>query len=238
MSENALYRGITWHKRHQPKVHTFQYALHLFWLNLHELETLPRGRLFSTATGSLLRFRRRDYLQNAEQPLWQEALQTMSGLAGKALDGKVYLLGQVRWMGLYFSPVNFYFLQSENGDFTHMLAEVSNTPWNQRHCYLVDLKLQADSQKVFHVSPFNPMDMAYQWSIAQPGEHLSLCIRCKRQETEFEAGLKMTKIPLNSNSLFRVLLSTLTLKTLFGIYWQALRLFIKGTPIHSHPTGK
>jgi DUF1365 family protein len=117
-----------------------------------------------------------------------------------------------------------------------LLAEVSNTPWNDRHCYLVDLAKQEDCEKVFHVSPFNPMDMQYKWEISQPAQSLKLTLSCHKEVKHFAASLNLSKVELNSKSLFNVLLTipSMTIKTVIGIYWQALKLFIKGVPFYSH----
>ena len=81
-----------------------------------------------------------------------------------APDGRVLLLGNVRCMGFYFSPVNFYFCYRQ-GEARYLLAEVSNTPWNERHYYLLDLAALAPHDKDFHVSPFMGLAMRYHWRI-------------------------------------------------------------------------
>ncbi|GGD66298.1 DUF1365 domain-containing protein [Lacimicrobium alkaliphilum] len=232
--QSAIYKGTVWHHRHHPKVHRFSHHISLFWLDLENLERLEHVRGLSSKRWAPVSFRRSDYLTNPERPLHQAALEKMSALADKPLQGKVFMLGQLRLFGLYFSPVNFYYLQQQDGQFTHVLAEVSNTPWNERHYYLVDLKDPQITPKAFHVSPFNPMEMHYHWQISQPEEHLKLVIRCDTDQRHFDAGLSLRKKSLNSKTLFRVMLSTMTLKTLAGIYWHALRLFLKGVPVYSH----
>jgi DUF1365 family protein len=162
----------------------------------------------------------------------------MSELEGTQLNGEIYMLGQLRTLGLYFSPVNFYFLrQAGQMQYSHMLAEVSNTPWGERHCYLVNMKHQSDNEKALHVSPFNPLDMQYQWKIAQPNNRFSMRLSCIKDEKHFEAGLSLTKQPLTTKTLQAALIKvpSFTIKSLIGIYWQALKLFIKGAPIYDHP---
>ena len=210
----------------------------MFWLDLDEISLLNQKlSLFSAEKFNWVQFRRSDFLSNSQRDLKQEVLQIMSEKAATPLSGKIYLLSPLRILGMYFSPVNFYYLQNSEGEFSHMLAEVSNTPWNERHCYLVNLKEQTDTEKAFHVSPFNPIDMQYRWDIKAPGDKLFLKLDCMKTEKHFSAaiGLKRTKL---SNSVMRkslVQFPHITLKTLFGIYWQALRLFIKRVPIYDHP---
>jgi DUF1365 family protein len=234
---SALYKGSVFHSRFVPKKNAFTYQIFLVWLNLDEIHLLEAEvKGFSAKSWAPLRFKRSDYLGDSAQPLKQSVLDKMSELAEQTLTGSVYLLGQTRTFGLYFSPVNFYYLQQEDGYFSHLLAEVSNTPWNDRHYYLVDLARQEDCDKAFHVSPFNPMDMQYKWKISQPSQSLKLTLSCHKDVKHFAASLNLSKVELNSKSLFNVLLSipSMTIKTVVGIYWQALKLFIKGVPFYSN----
>jgi DUF1365 family protein len=235
--ESAIYKGKVFHARHVPKKHNFFYNIFLFWLDLDELDVInTKVKGFSTGSWAPVRFKRSDYLGQESEPLKDSVVSRMSELANQPLTGKVFLLGQVRIFGMYFSPVNFYYLRNNHGQFTHMLAEVSNTPWNQRHHYLVDLALQEDCKKAFHVSPFNPMDMVYKWKIQQPDQKLALSLSCNMETRHFDASLQLNKLKLNSRSLFNVMLSipSMTIKTVFGIYWQAHKLFIKGNPIYTN----
>lgn len=242
MSHNsAIYRGDVFHARFVPRTHRFRYKIFLFWLDLDELDSLSNTVSgFSAHKWAPVRFCRKDYLGDASTPLKESVLARMSELAGKPLSGSVYLLGQCRMFGMYFSPVNFYYLQTEDGTFSHVLAEVSNTPWNERHHYLVDLRDQRDTDKQFFVSPFNPMDMRYKWRISQPDQKLALSLSCHQDNKHFDASLRLTKHPLNSRTLMRAVLGipSMTIKTVGGIYWQALKLFFKGVPVYPHPASK
>lgn len=241
MIESAIYQGKVFHRRFMPTQHGFDYDLNLFWLKLSEIEELcAMVKGFSTQPTFRARFKREDYLGDASVPLDKAVLSCIEKLKGERVSGDVFLLGQIRTLGLYFSPVNFYFVRNAFGRYTDMLAEVSNTPWNERHYYHVDLLTQPDTQKAFHVSPFNPMDMIYRWTIVPPGENLNLRMDCLRKDKEFTAGLCMKRQPLNSENLHHVLKRTpsMTLKTVIGIYWQALKLWIKRTPVYSYPIDK
>ena len=240
-TESAIYKGSVYHERFKPTKHKFVYDIYLFWLKLDEseLNALSKNLThFSIRKWARARFKRSDYLSDDGKPLKDAVLEKMTSLNGDiALDGDVFMLGQLRMWGLYFSPVNFYYLRQGDGTFSHMLAEVSNTPWNERHYYLVDLSTQDDTPKAFHVSPFNPMDMTYQWRITQPSDNLSLVMDCVRADKEFCAGINLNKFTLDNANLTKVMrrIPSMTMKTVLGIYWQALMLFIKKTPLYTHP---
>ncbi|MBU2979054.1 DUF1365 domain-containing protein [Alteromonas sp. C1M14] len=236
--ESALYQGQVFHQRFRPTQHKFAYNIYLFWLKLSELDALDKSiKRFSHNGRNMVEFRRSDYYGDKQRPLEEAIREKMSALHGGALEGDVFMLGQLRMLGIYFSPVNFYFLRNSGGTYTHMLAEVSNTPWHEQHYYLVDLATQADTPKAFHVSPFNPMDMTYKWKIAPPADTFSLSMHCYQTEKDFAAGLNMTRISFNNKNLGMALrrIPSMTIKTMVGIYWQALKLFIKRTPIYDHP---
>ncbi|KHT56467.1 hypothetical protein RJ41_03710 [Alteromonas marina] len=239
--ESAIYKGKVYHQRFKPTQHKFDYDIYLFWLKLEsdELNALSDTlTYFSAHSKARVRFKREDYLGDPSISLKQAVLERMTELnGGKTLNGDVFMLGQLRMWGLYFSPVNFYYLRNVEGKYTHMLAEVSNTPWNERHHYLVNLDTQADTPKAFHVSPFNPMDMTYKWSISQPSSRLSLAMDCVREDKEFSAGINLTKFTLDNANLSAALkrIPSMTIKTVAGIYWHALKLLLKRTPLYTHP---
>ena len=241
MIESAIYKGKVYHQRFKPTQHKFDYDIYLFWLKLEsdELNALSDTlTYFSAHSKARVRFKREDYLGDPSISLKQAVLERMTELnGGKTLNGDVFMLGQLRMWGLYFSPVNFYYLRNVEGKYTHMLAEVSNTPWNERHHYLVNLDTQADTPKAFHVSPFNPMDMTYKWSISQPSSRLSLAMDCVREDKEFSAGINLTKFTLDNANLSAALkrIPSMTIKTVAGIYWHALKLLLKRTPLYTHP---
>ncbi|WP_414827950.1 DUF1365 domain-containing protein [Alteromonas sp. H39] len=237
-TESAIYTGTLFHKRFRPTTHAFDYQIYLFWLKLSELETLENEiKHFSCSQFALARYKRSDYLGDESQPLENSVITRMSELNGSPLSGEVFMLGQLRMLGMYFSPVNFYFLRNADGEYTHMLAEVSNTPWNERHHYLVDFNEQKDTEKAFHVSPFNPIDMTYKWRIGAPEETFSLVMDCFSAKKDFSAGFALNRLPMNSDTLGYVMRRTpsMTIKTVVGIYWQAIKLWIKRTPVYSHP---
>lgn len=240
---SAILNGRVFHRRLRPTQHAFDYATSQWWLALDELEQVhQQSRLLSTHGFAPLWFRRKDYLRGSQGSLQQAVLAKMSALAGEELNGSVYFLGNLRTFGLYFSPINCYFLAPAAGeDYSHMLAEVSNTPWNERHYYLLDLTAPLDHDKAFHVSPFNPIQMQYRWKIKAPrhtaGHNSMIQLSAEREQRHFIATLQLKRHELNRSAIWRVLLRypVNTVTTVGAIYWQALRLWLKRTPIYDHP---
>jgi len=236
--EPAIYTGTIGHARFIPKSHRFRYPFFMWYLNLDEVEQIPDlGRWFSTRRWALSRFRRSDYLGESSLALADCVRAEMKRLTGVSVEGSVHGLLNLRTLGLYFSPVNFYFGFAGDGTPTHMLAEVSNTPWNERHHYahlLSGPQTEAANDKAFKVSPFNPRDgQQYRWRIEPPHESVAINLGVHdRRGHIFEAFLKLDRLPFTSTSARRLLLRkpAMTVFILAGIHWQALKLFLKGIP--------
>ncbi|MGL4826754.1 MAG: DUF1365 domain-containing protein [Vibrionaceae bacterium] len=242
MSElaSAIWQGEVNHRRFAPVKHSFDYSLFMMGIDLDELAKLDDSYWFAVERRGLLSFHRQDYLPSGVSSLKQAVWDKVAELGGSAQpEEKVEFLGNVRCLGVYFSPVNFYFCY-QKGKPRYLLAEVSNTPWRERHCYLLDLENLTPHDKAFHVSPFMGLAMRYHWHVQASGPKRVIHIASHpQQETGklFDATLKLTPAPFDRHHLRRTLWRwpVMTGKILFTIYWQALRLFIKRVPIFDHP---
>lgn len=246
LSQSAIYVGQVIHKRFQPRKHSFNSTLYMLALDVDEIEKRPKNQgIFGFAWYHPLRFVEKDYLRSEPDSLSRRIKNKVMQLEGYADIERILMVVQVRCFGLYFSPVNFYFCYDKQQQCTQMLAEVSNTPWNERHYYLVDLLQQDEpkiTDKVFQVSPFMDLDMSYTWHIKAPkidDDKLLIKIENKRlnQNTGdisklFEASLVLRKQPFTKRNMLGVWLQLpiMTIKIVTSIYWQALRLFIKKIP--------
>ncbi|ATC97126.1 DUF1365 domain-containing protein [Pseudoalteromonas tunicata] len=234
---SGIYQGHIRHRRFSPVSHVFNYQLSTFGIDLDEVDELcSKHRLFGRQWYKLIRFCEKDYLKNEPGTLKQRIASTVKRLGGTWDGGRVMFVGQCRSLGIYFSPINLFYCFNKDDSCVWMLAEVSNTPWNERHYYLININSDAMTAKDFHVSPFMEMNMKYKWRVSQPQQRLLVHIENHPMHTQgvkvFDATMAMKKQPFSSLAYLKMWLSLpfMTLKVMSGIYWQALLLFIKRVP--------
>ena len=241
---SAVYEGWVRHRRFAPVPHAFRYRLFMMYLDLDELPRLFEGIPgWSVERPNLASFRRRDYLGPADRPLDACVRDLVEERTGHRPAGPVRLLTHMRYLGYCFNPVSFYYCFAADGvGVESVVAEITNTPWGERHAYVLSRApgggLRARFAKEFHVSPFMPMTQEYDWRFGDPGRRLALHMANRQEgEVRFDATLALRRHPLEARVLARVLLAhpLMTARVSAGIYWQALRLWIKRAPFHSHP---
>lgn len=239
--QNGLFIGDVYHMRNAPSEHGFIYPMYMFWMNLDDLENtayrqahLKINRFIKPFT-----YQRKHYIDQGVSGHKDQIIEFIRN-ENRDIDSieSIYLLGQISSFRFYFSPVNFYFVKSNN-ELTLMIAEVSNTPWNEKHYYLIDLKQTVSTKKSFHVSPFMNLEMDYVWHIDLSEDSVNISIENWREEKIFEAGFQFDFLPLNQTNLKKTFnrWPIIGLSMMKSIYWQALKLFIKKIPFHSHPRG-
>ncbi len=137
---SCLYEGTVRHRRFAQVEHSFAYALFLVYVDLDELDSLFGRRSFwSTRWPALARFRRADYLGDASRPLADCVRELVEQQTGHRPAGPIGLLTSFRYFGFEMNPVSFYYCFDNSGErIEAVVAEVNNTPWNEKHCYVLD----------------------------------------------------------------------------------------------------
>jgi hypothetical protein len=237
--------GRVVHRREQPIVHEFGYRHFMLRLDLDELERVFAGRWFwSHERTNLASFRRRDYYGDARTPLADAVRERVASELDRRPAGRVELLTQPRWFGYVLNPVSFYFVYDDSDELDAVVAEITNTPWNERHSYVLDARKREGGEVVarfdkrFHISPFMDMEQRYVWALADDGRETRVRMETyERGAKLFEARLQLDRRPLDGRSLAHALLAFpgFSLRTVSAIYWQALRLKLAGAPFFEHP---
>jgi DUF1365 family protein len=245
---SCLYVGRVFHRRFHPVEHRFRYRIGMTYLDLEELPGLLRSRLpLYAARFSPGSFCREDHLGDPATPLDVAVRDLVEAETGQRPDGPVRLLTQLRRFGYYFSPLNLYYCFATGGSVEAIVAEVSNTPWLERHCYVLwqgnrvgkGERMRFHHRKDFHVSPFLDMDFDYRWQLSTPGENLVVSLaNLKHQQREFVASMVLQQRPLTRREIVGSWLRYpwMTAQVVLAIYYQALRLWMKKCPFYPHPS--
>jgi DUF1365 family protein len=218
---SAIYEGTIRHRRFAVREHVLDHRIALAYLDLDELPRSVAGR-------GPVRFRRSDYLPGPGS--LAAAARTLAGT-----DGPVRLLANLRAFGCCFNPVSFFYCHDAAGALQSVIAEVTNTPWGERHAYVLSGDgpvLQGSVAKLLHVSPFMGMDHRYELRATAPAETLSVHIESRREgRVAFDVTLGLRR-----RAFSRRPLAVATLRTLSLIYAHAVVLKVKGVPVHPHPS--
>lgn len=254
MRHSAIYQGLVTHNRFQPKPHSFRYKVFMMYLDLDELPTLFHGiNNWSYAIKNFAWFKRSDYYGDPKIPLKQAISELIEQATGAKSRGAIRLLTNMRYFGHCFNPVSFYYCYEADGtSLQAIVSHITNTPWGEDFAYVHDLNLEKNVKqtkngeistfkfdKQFHVSPFMPMDIQYDWAFKHDANQLFIHMKNLRAgEQVFNASLALERQEITQKSLNWILLHYpfMTVKVIAAIYWNALLLWIKRVPFYSNPT--
>ncbi len=248
---SCLYEGSVRHRRTGTVADEFRYPLFMAYLDLDELPELFDGRwLWSARRPAVAWFRREDYLGNPAAPLASAVREVVAERTGTRPAGPIRLLTHLRYFGYCFNPVSFYYCFDSSGERVEtVVAEVTNTPWGERHAYVMPVGRSEDRgtarvmrgrfEKRLHVSPLMGMEHSYDWRLTEPREQLLVHIESQRPggERVFDATLSLRRRPISERALRGALARypLLTLRIVARIYTHALRLKLRGATYFPHP---
>jgi DUF1365 family protein len=246
--ESCLYTGTVRHRRLAPVENRFRYSIFMVSLDLAELDEVFRGRwLWSARRPALAWFRRKDHLGDPAVPLDVAVRDLVEERTGRRPDGPIRILTHLRYFGYVQNPVSFHFCFDRAGRRVEtVVAEITNTPWGERHCYVLP---RAESRgrgpvlrfvfpKDFHVSPFMGMDQVHDWRFFVGDDRLLVHMEnFEGGKKVLDATLRLRRREITGPALARTLLRHpfMTLSVVAAIYFQAFRLWRKRMPFHPHP---
>jgi len=246
---SAIYEGTIRHRRFAERSHEFCYRIAMVYLDLDEIGDVVGGKLTRAHPG-FVRFRRNDYLGDPNIPLVEAVRALVAERLGTAPQGPIRLLTHLRSFGYCFNPISLYYCYATGGErLKAIVAEVTNTPWGERHTYVLKCDEDADAtavplgsvDKALHVSPFMTMDQRYFWRAVSPGPTLSMHIESIEGGSRvFDAELCLRHRPLDTRSLASITARypMATQRILVLIYAHAVALKLKGVRVKPHPEAK
>ncbi len=248
---SAIYSGKVRHRRFTPKAHAFFYKVFMVYLDLHEIDQVfAKSPWWSNKKFNIAQFRRSDFFDKKQSGSLYDALANwLERENGKRPEGPIRMLANLRYFGFIINPITCYYCFDKTGKHLEtVVAEVTNTPWGERCQYILnvaDLEKNNSKKQTFtftkkmHVSPFQPMDLEYHWAGKTPDKDLLVHIDVhQHQQSVFDATLTLKREAMTSQAMNSILwrYPLMTSKVVLGIYWQALKLFIKRIPFYGSPS--
>ena len=259
---SRIYEGWVRHRRFLPTEHTFKYKVFMMYLDLSEIDTVMSLSRFWRVEGfGFAVFKRKDFMGDTNEPLDSCVRSLVEARIGSRPTGPIRVLANLRYFGYCTNPLTTYYCFDQSGEkLETIVAEVTNTPWRERHAYVLRVdgeeKFKCRFQKEFHVSPFNPLSMEYRWFSNVPADHLSIHLEnwqntlaagtesdpkaALPQEKVMDATMSLNAANITAKKMNRLLIAYpfMTVKVISAIYWQALKLLVKRVPFYGHPNSR
>ena len=247
-TDHYIYTGTVRHRRYTPFESEFSYPVFMLYLDINDLENVINKSIFwNINKPAVVSFNRKDFHGTEEVDLDTAVRNTVENKVGSRPEGKIRMLAHLRYFGYCFNPVTFYYCFNRNDDSVdYILAEVTNTPWKERHAYVLSSLQESDKseirlsmEKELHVSPFWGMDHMYDWVFSSPKDKLNVFMKnFKDGKHVFDASLSMDRIEMTKRNLLKSVFRFpfMTIKVVFWIHFQAFILWLRGATFYTHPS--
>jgi len=247
-TDHYIYTGTVRHRRYTPFESEFSYPVFMLYLDINDLENVINKSIFwNINKPAVVSFNRKDFHGTEEVDLDTAVRNTVENKVGSRPEGKIRMLAHLRYFGYCFNPVTFYYCFNRNDDSVdYILAEVTNTPWKERHAYVLSSSQESDKseirlsmEKELHVSPFWGMDHMYDWVFSSPKDKLNVFMKnFKDGKHVFDASLSMDRTEMTKRNLLKSVFRFpfMTIKVVFWIHFQAFILWLRGATFYTHPS--
>jgi len=248
MLQPGYLSGHVVHHRYSPKEHRFTDRMYWHLVAIDDLNSWCQQSLFRSHNGfNIYGLCDRDYVVKDKRSISIKLNEYLQQQTGEVFNGHVLLMTHPRFINVGFNSVSFYFCYQQD-QLTFIVSEINNTPWGDKQLYFHDCRQQdktskADTydfsfDKTFHISPFVPMDIHYQWRFKVNAEGVDVHMKLSKDgdsimyvgmqtlwcASDTKAGLSLTvRRPAQAWKMW------------LNIYYQAARLWLKKIPFYNHP---
>jgi DUF1365 family protein len=242
---HTIIDAVVGHRRLRPRDNAFRYRVAYLCLDVDAL-ALAAGRWLTLDRRGLVSFHRADHgaRDGSNLKTWLFGILRRHGLA-EICDGEVMLMTMPRLLGYVFNPVSFWFCRDSSGALRAVLCEVNNT-FGESHCYLVHHNDRRtiqpndwlEGRKVFHVSPFLPVEGCYRFRFRLDDGHAHIDVNFHDAwGLMLATSVGGRRQPLDDRTVFRRFLGnpSMTLAVIARIHWQALHLWRKRARFYRKP---
>jgi DUF1365 family protein len=240
---SALFVGSVRHRRHRPREHAFRYRTYHALIDVDELPRLDREVTgFGYRRAAVTSFHDVDHFGPLDLPVREKLARWLADRGVALPDGPVRTLTNLRVFGHVFNPVSWWFCHAADGRLELIVAEVNNT-FGDAHSYLLtdldqrDGVVRARTSKVFHVSPFLPVEgLEYRFEFVLRDDRITVHMGVDDGDGRLlDATQDGCRRELES--LLGTLVShpLMTLWTVGAIHLQAIRLWTKRVRFHRRP---